>query len=205
MSTKRKILIWILVLALLLIFAATWIVQGNVADLSVEEVAGTDPTLSEPESEIVPTVGIAEPVGWEEGETPSAAEGLTVTRFATGLEHPRVLHTLPNGDVLVTLTRAPATDGDGGFTAWIAGLLMSRAGATGESPDQLVLLRDSDGDGAADQRAVLTDDLESPSGIAWADGTLYVANHDALLAFPYELGASAITAAPRKLSRSSTS
>lgn len=200
MSIKRKILIWVLVLVLLLIFAATWIVQGNVADLSVEDVAGTDPTLSEPESELVPTVKIAEPVGWSESETPRAAEGLTVTRFATGLEHPRVLHTLPNGDVLVTLTRAPAKQGGGGgITDWIAGLLMSRAGATGESPDELVLLRDSDGDGAADQRTVLTDELESPSGIAWADGTLYVANHNALLAFPYELGATTITAEPRKL------
>ncbi|WP_374407217.1 sorbosone dehydrogenase family protein [Pelagerythrobacter sp.] len=200
MSTKRKILIWVLVLALLLIFAVAWALQGNTADLSVEEVAGIDPTLAEPDSELFPTVRIAKPVGWAGGEAPQAAEGLAVTRFAEGLDHPRVIHTLPNGDVLVTLTRAPKVEGEGGgFTDWVAGLLMSRAGATGESPDQLVLLRDSDGDGAADQRTVLTDDLASPSGIDWADGTLYIANHDALLAVPYELGATAITAEPRKL------
>ena len=199
MSTKRKILTWILVLVLLLIFAAAWLVQGDEADLSVEEVAGTDPTLAEPDSETIPTVRIADPIGWKADEVPRAAEGLAVTRFADGLDHPRVIHTLPNGDVLVTLTRAPASGEGGGFTDWIAGLLMSRAGATGASPDELVLLRDADGDGAAEQRFVLTDALESPSGIAWGEGTLYVANHDALLAFPYELGATRITAEPRKL------
>jgi len=199
MSTKRKILIWILVLLLALIFASVWLLQGDEAELAVEEVSGTDPALVEPESEIVPTVRIAEPVGWADGETPEAAEGLAVTRFADGLEHPRVIHTLPNGDVLVTLTRAPAKESGGGFVDWVAGLLMSRAGAGGESPDELVLLRDGDGDGAAEQRFVLTGDLESPSGIAWADDTLYVANHDALLAFPYELGATRITSEPRVL------
>lgn len=200
MSTKRKILIWVLVLLLVLIFAAAWVVQGDEADLSVEEVTGIDPTLAEPDSQMIPTVQIAKPVGWADDEVPRAAEGLAVTRFADGLDHPRVVHTLPNGDVLVTLTRAPAGDGEGGgFTDWVAGLLMSRAGATGASPDQLVLLRDADGDGAAEQRFVLTDTLASPSGIAWGDGTLYVANHDALLAFPYQLGATAITAEPRKL------
>ncbi|WP_338446795.1 sorbosone dehydrogenase family protein [Pelagerythrobacter marensis] len=199
MSTKRKILIWILVLLLALIFAAVWLLQGDEAELAVEEVTGTDPVLAEPESEMVPTVRIAEPVGWNDGEAPHAAEGLAVNRFAEGLEHPRVIHTLPNGDVLVTLTRAPAKEEAGGFVDWVAGLLMSRAGARGESPNQLVLLRDGDGDGAAEQRFVLTDSLDSPSGIAWAEDTLYIANHDALLSVPYELGSTRITAEPHQL------
>ena len=200
MSTKRKILIWALVLILAIIFAAVWIAEGDEAELAMAEVTGTDPTLAKPDSEMIPTVQIAKPIGWAAGEAPHAGEGLTVTRFAEALDHPRVLHTLPNGDVLVTLTRAPKSEDDeGGFTEWVAGLLMSRAGATGESPDELVLLRDADGNGTAEQRFVLTDDLESPSGIAWADDTLYVANHDALLAFSYALGATQITAEPRKL------
>ena len=200
MKTRTKILIGILVVVLAIAVAVFFVTRGDTADLTVDEVAGTDPTLQEPEAETIPTVKIAEPVGWAANEAPSAAEGLTVMRFAEGLDHPRVIHTLPNGDVLVTLTRAPASEGDGGFsiTNFIAGLLFEKAGAAGSSPDELVLLRDADGDGRAEQRATLSDDLASPSGIAWNDGTLYVANHDAVLAFPYQLGATSL-GAPRKL------
>ena len=200
MKTRTKILIGILVVVLVVAVAVFFVTRGDTAELTVDEVAGTDPTLQEPEAETIPTVKIAEPVGWAANEVPSAAEGLTVMRFAEGLDHPRVIHTLPNGDVLVTLTRAPASEGDGGFsiTNFIAGLLFEKAGAAGSSPDELVLLRDADGDGRAEQRATLTDELASPSGIAWNDGTLYVANHDAVLAFPYQLGATSL-GAPRKL------
>lgn len=178
--------------------------QGDVADLSVEEVAGTDPVLQEGEAQTVPTVQIAEPVGWAKGEAPVAAEGLEVARFAEGLEHPRTIHTLPNGDVLVSLTRAPKSEGGGGVLdaiyGWIANQLLSKAGATGESPNQIVLLRDADGDGAAETRKViLSEGLDSPSGLAWKDGTLYVANHNAVLAFPYALGADAVAGKPAKL------
>ncbi len=199
MSTKRKVLIWIIVVLAAIAALLFWLTRGDTADLSVEDVAGTDPTLQEAEAEAIPTVNIAKPVGWKEGETPAAASGLEVKRFAEGLDHPRVLHTLPNGDVLVTLTRAPSNGDGGGITAWIADLLMSRAGATGESADELVLLRDNNADGVSDERIVLTDALESPSGIAWAEDTLYIANHNALLAFPYALGDTAVTGQAKKL------
>lgn len=188
----------ILVVALVLAALFAWIWRGDPAELSVDEVAGTDPTLVEPDAQTIPTVAIAEPVGWKDGEAPEAPEGYTVNRFAEGLDHPRVLYTLPNGDVLVTLTRAPASDG-GGLMAWIAGKLMSRAGAGGVSPDELVLLRDADGDGVAEVREVLRSDLASPSGIAWREGKLYIANHDALLEFDYDLGATRLAGDPVKL------
>ena len=199
MRTRTKVLIGVVIVILLIAAAIFYVTRGDRADLSVDEVAGTDPTLQEPDPETIPTVKIAEPVGWGANEVPVAAEGLTVGRFAEGLDHPRVIYTLPNGDVLVTLTRAPASEG-GGFsiTNFIAGLLFEQAGAAGVSPDELVLLRDADGDGRAEQRATLTDELASPSGIAWGDGTLYVANHDAVLAFPYELGATSL-GSPRKV------
>ena len=195
---KKKLLITLLVIALILAALFVWIWRGDPAELSVDEVSGTDPTLVEGDSQMIPTVAIAEPVGWAEGELPDAPTGYTVNRFAEGLEHPRVLYTLPNGDVLVTLTRAPAGEG-GGLMGWIADKLMSRAGAGGVSPDQLVLLRDADGDGVAEVRTVLRDDLASPSGIAWEDGKLWIANHDALLEFDYALGAPKVTGTPRKL------
>lgn len=202
MSTTRKIIITLLALMLLAALAGFLLLRGDKADLPVEDVTGTDPVLDKPDPEVIPTVKIAKPVGWGAGEVPRAAPGMVVSRFAEGLEHPRVLYTLPNGDVLVALTRAPAAPDEGGITGWIAKLLLTRAGALGESPNQIVLLRDGDGDGSAEVRRVILDarsGLDAPSGIAWREGTLYVANHDALLAYPYGLGQERIAAAPRKL------
>ena len=198
MSKLRKFLIALLIVFVVLGLLGWWLTRGDVSDVPFDDVTGVKPVLDKPDGETVPTVNIAEPVGWADGEKPTAAKGLEVARFAEGLEHPRIIHALPNGDILVTLTRAPKTEG-GGFTAWVADKLMERAGATGPSPDELLLLRDADGDGKAEIRSVLTSDLSSPSGIAWLDGTLYVANHDSLVAFPYELGATKIAAKPKKL------
>ena len=199
MSTKRKILLWILALLVLLAGVLFWLSRGDTAGLSVEEVTGADPVLEEPQSEAVPTVNIAKPIGWKDGEAPQAAKGLEVKRFAEGLDHPRVLYALPNGDILVTLTRSPQSEKGGGITAWIADWLMSRAGATGDSANQLVLLRDTNADGVSDERHVVTDDLDSPSGIAFHDGQLFVANHNSLVAFPYLLGANIVSGPAKKL------
>ena len=205
MAIFRKIAITLGILIVIGLGGFWFLSRGDTADLSVEEVAGIDPVLQEGDPQNFPTVQIAEPVGWAKGEAPTPAEGLDVVRFAEGLEHPRTLFALPNGDILVTLTRAPADKNrDTGVMAairgWIEGMLFAKAGSAGESPNQVVLLRDADGNGSAEVRKVILEKgLESPSGMAWRDGTLYVANHNALLAFPYELGSDAITAAPRKL------
>lgn len=206
MRILKKILIALLVIVLLAGAALWWLSRGDTAGLSVDEVTGTEPVLEEPDAQTIPTVAIAEPVGWGENEAPAAAEGLAVGRFAEGLDHPRTLYTLPNGDVLVALTRAPAVEveGDGGIMQsiedFIAGFLFEKAGSAGASADEIVLLRDANGDGVAEvQETLLADGLASPSGIGWHDGTLYVANHDALLSFPYELGADAVTGEPTKL------
>jgi glucose/arabinose dehydrogenase len=124
-----------------------------------------------------------------------------VNRFAEGLEHPRVVYAMPNGDILVAESNAPGRVVTGGnaITNWIAGLLFSRAGASVPSPDKLVLLRDDNGDGVAEERHELRRDLSSPSGIAWRDGKLYVANHDAVLRFDYPEGATTLTGDPTKL------
>ena len=204
MTRARKFGLGAVIILLLLALAAVWLTRGDTAELAVSAVSGTNPVLAEPDAETIPTVNIAEPVGWTADAAPKAAPGLMVTRFASGLDHPRVIHALPNGDVLVTLTRAPSKDAavesDGLFAKLrgaVEGYLFSKAGSAGASPDQLVLLRDADGNGTAEQRHVLRRDLASPSGIAWHDGTLYVANHDALLSFPYALGTTTLTATPR--------
>ena len=201
MSILKKLGIALLVILLVILVAGYFLTRGDTADIAFEETVGTDPTLDEPAEESFPTVAIAEPVGWGESEAPTAAEGLSVNRFAEGLDHPRTLQALPNGDILVSLTQSPKIEG--GDSNWlrdlVAGFLFRKAGAGGESANQLVLLRDADGDGVAEGRFVLRDDLDSPSGIAWGDGTLYVANHDEVLAFDYELGATRLTGEGRKI------
>lgn len=205
MAIFRKIAI-VLVIALVAAGGALWyLTRGDVADLSVEAVAGTDPVLQEGEAQTFPTVQIAEPVGWQAGEAPTPAEGLEVMRFAQGLDHPRTLFTLPNGDVLVALTRAPKVEKAGGgvmdtIRGWIEGILFEKAGSAGVSPNQIVLLRDADGNGSAEtKQVILSDGLDSPSGMAWKDGTLYVANHNAVLAFSYALGSDRVSGPGRKL------
>lgn len=205
MAIFRKIAIALLVFLAVAGGALWFLSRGDTADLSVDAVAGTDPVLQEGDPQSFPTVQIAEPVGWKTDEAPDVAKGLEVVRFAEGLDHPRIIYTLPNGDVLVTLTRAPKKDSEGGgimdtIRGWIEGFLFAKAGSAGESANQIVLLRDEDGDGTAEKQVVLlSEGLDSPSGMGWFDGTLYVANHNAVLAFPYTLGTEAVTSTPRKL------
>jgi glucose/arabinose dehydrogenase len=205
MGIFRKIAIAVGVVIILVGVGLFFLTRGQQAELAMDQVVGTDPVLAEPSKETFPTVQIAQPVGWGENETPVAAEGLAVSRFADGLDHPRTLHALPNGDVLVALTRAPAKDNaDGGIMAtirgWIESYLFSKAGSAGESANQIVLMRDANGDGVAETRQVLiAEGLDSPSGMAWRDGTLYVANHNAVQAFDYELGSDRAGSSPRKI------
>lgn len=200
MRILKKIGISLVVLILILAIVAWWVMRGEPAEHTVTAVTGEDPVLAEPDPQTIPTVEVAAPIGWEEGDAPAAAEGLAVNRFAAGLEHPRIIYPMPNGDILVTLTNAPERPIAGGWlTNLVAGFLFRQAGAAVPSPDQLVLLRDADEDGVAETRAVLRDDLASPSGIAWADGSLYVANHDAVLRFDYEPGATSLEGPPEKL------
>jgi len=198
MRILRKILVALLVLILVGGIVIWFLTRPDVADYSLEQTSGTDPVLDEPNKELVPTFAIARPIGWGEDGAPTPGEGLEVNRFAEGLDHPRVLYTLPNGDVLVTLTNTPERELAGGWlTNFVAGLLFSRAGAGDPSPNQLVLLRDANEDGVADEQHVLREaDLDSPSGIAWVDGNLYIANHDAVLRFDYELGSNSADGEP---------
>lgn len=202
MSTAKKIGIGLVGVVLILALAGWLLTRPDRASLAWGQVTGTDPTLEEPNAETFPTVGIAEPVGWLDGAAPKPAPGLTVTRFAEGLEHPRTMLTLPNGDVLVALTRAPsvAPPGDKDWlTEKIAAFLFRKAGSGGKSPNQLILLRDTDGDGRAEGRFVLGGEFDSPSGLAWANGTLFVANHNSVAAWAYRLGETRLNGTPTKI------
>ncbi|MDP2248776.1 MAG: sorbosone dehydrogenase family protein [Nitrosomonadales bacterium] len=170
------------------------------AKLSIIDGMGPDPVLPAAKSPLITTVNIAPAKGWPVGQSPQAAPSTEVVAFAQGLDHPRWLHVLPNGDVLVAETNRPDTPNDGkGIKGWIMKMVMKRAGAGVPSPDRITLLRDSDGDGVADMQSILIKDLHSPFGMALVGDHLYVANTDAVVRFPYKTGDMQITSAGEKL------
>ncbi len=167
---------------------------GDKADLPVTAGQGASPQLPAPKKTLFPTVKIADVVGWQQGQAPTPAAGLAVTAFATGLDHPRWLYTLPNGDVLVAETNGPERPKeDEGLKGKIQKLVMSKAGAGVKSPDRITLLRDADGDGVAEVRGVFIANLHSPFGMVLVGGDLYVAETDRLTKFAYADGDTSIT------------
>lgn len=166
---------------------------GMPARLDVAEGTGPRPMLPEPSTSLIPTVNVARATGWPAGAMPVAATGLVVSAFATGLDHPRWLHVLPNGDVLVAETNAPVRpDGVGGIRGYFMKRAMKKAGAATQSANRITLLRDRDGDGIAEIRSVFIDSLHSPFGMALVGDVLFVANTDAVVRFPYVTGATSI-------------
>ena len=174
---------------------------GTESSLDPAAGFGPNPTLPAPSRSLFPTVNIADATGWPAGRTPTPAPGFRVQAFASGLDHPRWIYRLPNGDILVAETNAPPKpeEARGGFRAWAQGLVMKKAGAVTPSADRITLLRDADGDGVAEVRTALLDNLMSPFGMVLVGDTLYVANADAVVAFPYQTGQTRIDAAPRKV------
>ena len=179
-SDRRRTLLAVIVCTALLAACA------ESARLPLSAGIGAQPTLPPPRHTLLPTVNIAPAQGWPEGGTPLAAAGLRVQAFARELDHPRWLLVLPNGDVLVAESNAPPKpDDSGGIKGWVKKLAMKRAGAGTPSANRITLLRDSDGDGVADQRHIFLSGLNSPFGMALVGEQLFVANTDAVLRFPY--------------------
>ncbi|AZF43739.1 L-sorbosone dehydrogenase [Pseudomonas sp. R1-43-08] len=187
-------------LALLIMLAGTLAACGESSTLQVADGTGPSPRLPEPNKTLIPTVNIAPAVGWPDGAKPTAAAGTQVAAFAEGLEHPRWLYVLPNGDILVAETNAPPKPDDAkGVRGWVMEKVMGRAGAGVPSPNRITLLRDADHDGVAETRTVFLENLNSPFGMALVGNDLYVADSDKLLRFPYLPGETAIKAAGTKV------
>lgn len=166
---------------------------GHMADLPVEAASGSTPQIVEPAENLLPTVDVAPATGWPRDAAPVPAEGLSVTAFAAGLDHPRWLHVLPNGDVLVAESAAPPQPELGqGIKGFFMKLFMKKAGSAVPSANRITLLRDTDGDGAADMQLPFITGLNSPFGMALVGSDLYVANTDSIVRFPYESGATSI-------------
>lgn len=182
-------------LALLIMLAGSLAACGESSTLQVSDGTGPSPKLPEPNKTLIPTVNIAPAIGWPEGAKPTAAAGTQVAAFAEGLDHPRWLYVLPNGDVLVAETNAPPKPDDSkGVRGWVMEKVMGRAGAGVPSPNRITLLRDADHDGVAETRTVFLENLNSPFGMTLVGNDLYVADSDKLLRFPYQPGETVIKA-----------
>lgn len=163
---------------------------GGSARLPVESGIGPNPVLPAPETSLIPTISVAKARGWPANATPIAAQGTSVVAFARGLDHPRWIYVLPNGDVLVAETNAPPSpDKLKGIRGWFFKRFQKKAGAATPTANRITLLRDRDGDGVADTTSVFLSGLNSPFGMALVGNTFYVANSDALVRFPYTEGA----------------
>jgi glucose/arabinose dehydrogenase len=174
---------------LAIVFAISVAACSDTARLPLTAGIGANPTLPPPHRSLIPTVHIAPAVGWPQGLTPGSPPGTSVTAFASGLDHPRWLYVLPNGDVLVAETNAPPKPEDGsGIKGWIMKRVMKKAGAGVPSANRITLLRDEDGDGVAETRTVFLEGLNSPFGMALVGANFYVANSDAVMRFPYRAG-----------------
>lgn len=164
---------------------------------------GPNPQLPAPEkSGLVPTFNIAPAQGWPQGTQPQAPAGFKVTALARGLDHPRWVYTLPNGDVLVAESnKPPPAEGaknvhSDGLRGLAMGLVMKRAGAGTPSANRITLLRDTDGDGVADVRTAFMQNLLSPFGMALVGTQLFIATADGVVKVPYETGQTSVNTAP---------
>ena len=151
---------------------------------------GPTPELPEPNDSLIPAMKIPTPEGWD-GELPTVPAGFTITPIATDLKIPRQLLLLPNGDILVA-------EGSGGKAPKvrpkdvIAGMIKKRGKSNAEGGNRITLLRDQDGDGTTDLQTTFIEGLDAPYGLAFVDGTLYVANQDNLVSFEYTEGATSL-------------
>ncbi|KAK0341828.1 hypothetical protein LTR94_024800, partial [Friedmanniomyces endolithicus] len=165
---------------------------GNASDPKLNQT-GASPDLPERNETLIPPIKISPPANWG-GETPIAPQGFTVTAFANDLKIPRQMLVLPNGDVLVA-------EGRGGADApamrpkdVIAGVIKKQGNTQIKGGDRITLLRDADNDGVPELRTVLVEKLNAPYGMAYVDGSLYVAEQDALVRFPFQPGQTGISA-----------
>ena len=161
---------------------------SDTAKVPDDQTVGPDPTLPPPNVTLLPTVNIAPAKRWGPNDMPTPATGLTVTALARDLDHPRWLHVLPNGDILVAEANAPERPERSGVRVFVMNQVMKRAGAGVPSANRITLLRDADGDGVAEVRTEFLSGLNSPFGMALVGDSLYVANTDAVVRFPYREG-----------------
>jgi len=180
-------------LALLLAVAAC---NQKIASPSTQY--GANPVLPNPHQYLLPPMQVPPGIGWKQGAAPIVPAGLKIKAFASGFEHPRMVYTLPNGDVLVVETNGPAAPiyrpKD-----YIAGEVKAMSGSARPGGNRITLLRDTTGDGLPNVRTVFIDHLNSPFGVVLVGNEIYVADTDAILRYSYVPGETRIASSGVKL------
>ncbi|MCW5690945.1 MAG: sorbosone dehydrogenase family protein [Pseudolabrys sp.] len=185
-----------LVAALLACGATAAFAAADSGQFDTGSQIGPNPKLPEPRQYLLPPMHLAPVVGWKEGEKPTVAPGLKIEALATGLQHPRSLYVLPNGDILVVESKSPALDPIKRPKDLVMGFvekLVTSGGSGGGPSNRITLLRDANGDGKPEQQEVFLDHLFSPFGVALVGSDLYVANTDAIMHYTYNEGDTKIT------------
>ncbi len=180
-------------LALAAMLTLTLAACGEDSSFDTQSQIGPNPNLPEPKQYLFPPMHLAKVVGWKGDEKPTVAPGLKIEPLVTGLQHPRSLHVLPNGDILVVESKAPGVQPIARPKDIIMGLVESwvtSGGDTGPS-NRITLVRPSN-DGKP-QTSVFLDHLTSPFGVALVGSDLYVANTDSLMRYKYNTGDTKIT------------
>ena len=186
--------------AALLLAGISILACGSAAHLPITAGLGPAPALPPPRMSIIPTINVVKAKGWAPNAAPVAGDGMRVVAFARGLDHPRWLYVLPNGDVLVAETNAPKRPKDGqGIKGIFFRVFQRKAGGAVPSANRITLLRDGNGDGVAEIRTVFLSNLNSPFGMALVGNSFYVANADALVRVPYSAGETHIAATPKRV------
>jgi glucose/arabinose dehydrogenase len=169
---------------------------GDDGKFDTASQTGADPQLPEQNQYLFPPMHLAAVIGWKDGETPTVPAGLKIEALATGLQHPRSVYVLPNGDVLAVESKSPALDPikrpKDLVMGWVESLVTSGGSDSGPS-NRITLLRDADGDGKAEVKQTFIDHLYSPFGVALVGSDLYVANTNAIMHYAYHDGDTQIT------------
>jgi glucose/arabinose dehydrogenase len=173
------------------LLCGAWLLSGcNETAPDPKTQIGSKPELPAQQQYLLPPMHVAPVVGWKNGARPNVPGNLRIDAIATGLQHPRSLYTLPNGDILVVESKAPGTEPIKRPKDFIMKWVESWATSGGDAgpSNRITLLRDADGDGKYEVQSVFLDHLNSPFGVALVGSDLYVANTDAIVRYHYKEG-----------------
>jgi glucose/arabinose dehydrogenase len=184
----RRIFGFLLASALLAAFSVgLLLIFGREPPSVKSDLVGPGAQLPSPVRSLVPTLNFSQAQPWPAGKQPIAPAGFHVTAYASGLDHPRWLYVLPNGDVLAAeASTVPRRDRSIAQAVQI--WLQRNAGSIKDSANRITLLRNMSKAGIAEQRFVFASGLNQPFGMLLLNGNFYVANTDGVRRFPYRDG-----------------
>jgi len=177
-------------LLLLAVFAAVIAACGP-SPIDPKRQLGAHPYLPPMHQYLLPPMHLANKASWG-NKTPKVAAGLKIRAFAANLKNPRSVYVLPNGDVLVVEPDGPMPPSPARPKDFVMQWMEHKTHSGTKAPNDILLFRDSNGDGVPEFHSVFIRNLRSPFGVVLVGNDLYVADTDAILRFPYRTGETSI-------------